>query len=63
MEDNQEEIPAEFSVKVLQNKGGRFATKLAGKDLILNQKELMKSRDAKYHQRQKNGELSNPKAL
>ena len=36
---------------------------LKGKELILYQKELKKRRDAKYHQRRKNGELSNPMAL
>ena len=37
--------------------------KLKGKELILYQKELKKRRDAKYHQRRKNGELSNPMAI
>ena len=37
--------------------------KLKGKELILHQKELKKRRDAKYHQRRKNRELSNPASL
>ena len=37
--------------------------KLKGKELILHQKELKKRQDAKYHQRRKNGELSNPASL
>jgi SPX domain protein involved in polyphosphate accumulation len=47
----------------VKNKGGRPAMKLKGKELILYQKELKKRRDAKYHQRRKNGELSNPASL
>jgi hypothetical protein len=47
----------------VKNKGGRPTLKLKGKELILHQKELKKRRDAKYHQRRKNGELSNPLAL
>ncbi len=47
----------------MQNKGGRPKLKLKGKDLILHEKELKKRRDAKYHLRRKNRELSNPLAL
>jgi hypothetical protein len=47
----------------VKNKGGRPTLKLKGKELILHQKELKKRRDAKYHQRRKNGELSNPASL
>jgi hypothetical protein len=47
----------------VKNKGGRPTLKLEGKALILHQKELKKRRDAKYHQRRKNGELINPMAL
>jgi hypothetical protein len=63
MEENKEEIPAALSVKFAMKKAGRPALKLKGKELILHQKELKKRRDAKYHQRRKNGELSNPMAL
>jgi hypothetical protein len=63
MEENKEEIPAPLSVQFVKSKGGRPALKLKGKELILYQKELKKRRDAKYHQRRKNGELSNPMAL
>ncbi len=63
MEENKEEIPASLSVQFVMKKAGRPSLKLKGKDLILYQKELKKKRDAKYHQRRKNGELSNPMAL
>ena len=63
MEENKEEIPAELSVQLGKNKGGRSLLNIKGKDLILHQKELKKKRDAKYHQRRKNGELSNPASL
>ena len=63
MEENKEEIPVALSVQLGKNKGGRPSLKLKGKELILHQKELKKRRDAKYHQRRKNGELSNPASL
>jgi hypothetical protein len=63
MEENKEEIPAALSVKFVMKKAGRPSLKLKGKELILHQKELKKRRDAKYHKRRKNGELSNPMAL
>ena len=63
MEKNKEEIPAPLSVQFVKSKGERPALKLKGKELILHQKELKKRRDAKYHKRRKNGELSNPVAL
>ena len=63
MEENKEEIPVPLSVQFVKSKGGRPALNLKGKELILHQKELKKRRDAKYHQRRKNGELSNPASL
>ncbi len=63
MEENKEEIPAALQVKLGKNKGGRPSLNIKGKDLIFHQKELKKRRDAKYHQRRKNGELSNPASL
>ena len=63
MEENKEEIPAELPIKLGIKKAGKPALKLKGKELILHQKELKKKRDAKYHQRRKNGELSNPASL
>ena len=63
MEENKDEIPAAFPVKLGIKKAGRPSLKLKGKELILHQKELKKRRDAKYHQRRKNGEFSNPLAL
>ena len=63
MEENKEEIPAALSVQLGKKKAGRPALKFKGKELILYQKELKKRRDAKYHQRRKNGELSDPMAL
>ena len=63
MEENKEEIPAPLSVQFVMKKAGRPALKLKGKELILHQKELKKRRDASYHQRRKNWELSNPLAL
>jgi hypothetical protein len=63
IEENKKEIPAKLSVKLGKNKGGKPSLNLAGKELILHQKELKKRRDAKYLQRRKNGELSNPMAV
>ena len=63
MEENKEEIPVALSVQLGKNLVGRPSLKLKGKELILHQKELKKRRDAKYHQRRKNGELSNSTAL
>ena len=63
MEENKEEIPSALPVKLGIKKAGRPALKLKGKELILHQKELKKRRYTKYHQRRKNGELSNPASL